>query len=368
MKVVFVNNSIVPYRHEFFRFLYNNYREKLKGSKVLYLTKNETIRDWVVDVNDVENFSTKVLPNFYQGRNKSSTTSDFILNYGYFKDISEGDILFTLGYSYSTYLFMALFARLKNKKTICFCETSYQDKKRGFVKEKLKFFLLNSLYNHFAVPGQKAMDYLLSMGVERNKITLVGNSAPFKYSNKKHEISNNNNNNNNNINILFVGRLAEEKNILFALDSLESINDIKLNITLVGSGPLQGSIEERSINSKHKYTMVSFCERELLPEIYCKNDILLLPSYSESWGLVVNEAIQFGLAILASENVGCTFELVKNNGKTFDPTLPSDLSNKLRLIAENLNKYKKESLELHEINDVENNAKRIIKCLEHLKE
>ncbi|EKN3338181.1 glycosyltransferase family 4 protein [Yersinia enterocolitica] len=366
MKVIFVNNSIVPYRHEFFRFLYKNYKENLKGSKVLYLTKNETIRDWVVDSDDIENFPTKVLPSLYQGRNKASTTSDFILNYGYFKDISEGDLLFTLGYSYTTYLFMALFARLKNKKTICFCEISYQDKKRGFIKERLKFFLLSRLYNHFAVPGQKAMDYLLSMGIKKDRITLVGNSAPFRYDCKNQR--NKNETNKENINILFVGRLAEEKNILFALDSLENIKDIELNITLVGSGPLQLSVEERSINSKHKYTIVPFCDRELLPEIYCKNDILLLPSYSESWGLVVNEAIQFGLAILASENVGCTVELVKDNGKVFDPSLPFDFINKLNQIVKNLDEYKERSLDLHKINDVENNAKRIMKCLQKLKE
>ena len=48
---------------------------------------------------------------------------------------------------------------------------------------------------------------------------------------------------------------------------------------------------------------------------------LVLPSYSENWGLVVNEAMHSRLPVLASQNVGCVPELITDGetGMLFDP-------------------------------------------------
>jgi glycosyltransferase involved in cell wall biosynthesis len=53
----------------------------------------------------------------------------------------------------------------------------------------------------------------------------------------------------------------------------------------------------------------------------------ILPSVSEPWGLVVNEAMACGLPVLVSDRCGCCPELVKGdvNGWTFDPCSESAL-------------------------------------------
>lgn len=62
---------------------------------------------------------------------------------------------------------------------------------------------------------------------------------------------------------------------------------------------------------------------EDLPNIYQSNDVFILPSLSETWGLVVEEALNNGLPVIVSNKVGCAEEIVnENNGIVF--SLDSD--------------------------------------------
>jgi glycosyltransferase involved in cell wall biosynthesis len=59
--------------------------------------------------------------------------------------------------------------------------------------------------------------------------------------------------------------------------------------------------------------------------------------HTEPWGLVLNEAMQFGLPIIASEAVGATYDLAENgeNGFIVPEKDESALCGSLRLILEN---------------------------------
>jgi glycosyltransferase involved in cell wall biosynthesis len=58
-----------------------------------------------------------------------------------------------------------------------------------------------------------------------------------------------------------------------------------------------------------------------LPKYYGLAEALLLPSVSEAWGLVVNEAMAASLPVLVSSRCGCSHDLVEDgkNGFVFDP-------------------------------------------------
>lgn len=361
MKVIISNNSIVPYRTSFLNIFFSKYSHSLNGSIVLYLTDNESIRNW--GGNNEGQFDFHILPRFLQLRNKKTTTSDYIFNYSFLKYLNNTNIFYSMGYSYPTYLTMALFSKIKGIKTACFCETNITDKKRSLIKSRLKFFLLNCLYDRFFVPGINAEKYLLDLGISRSKIRMVGNSAPFINNKKILNISNDD----NVFNIIYVGRLSDEKNILETLRYLEYVN-YTINITIVGSGPLDNDVKFIASQSKHHYILLSNLEREELPDIYIKNDLLLLPSLSETWGLVANEAVSYGLALLLSENVGCSPELIKNNGFTYKLDSKADFLEKLRLIKENKKKYKESSFLLAEKISAERNSKLLYEALEELYE
>lgn len=344
MKVIISNNSIVPYRTHFFNIFFNKYKKELDESMVLYLTENESIRDWKNDTKT--NFKYKVLPRIYQRRDRKTTTADKIINYGFLKYLKNADIFYSLGYSYPTYLIMAFFCKMKGIKTACFCETNITDKSRYWFISKVKYILLNSLYDQFFVPGVNAKKYLLDLGISTCKIATIGNSAPFSFENSQMKMTDIQEKKYD-FNLLYVGRLSEEKNIINALKNLEYVDPI-INITIVGSGPLVGEINKLVSLSKHNYIIKNNIEREQLPFIYKQNDILLLPSLSEPWGLVVNEAISCGLGLLLSDRVGCAPDLVDGNGYIYDVHDNVDFINKFNLLYNDKEAYKKASLLLQE--------------------
>jgi glycosyltransferase involved in cell wall biosynthesis len=64
-----------------------------------------------------------------------------------------------------------------------------------------------------------------------------------------------------------------------------------------------------------------FQQGDAVPAYYGLASCLVLPSISETWGLVVNEAMAAGLPVLVSQRCGCVPELVQPgvNGYVFDP-------------------------------------------------
>ena len=69
-------------------------------------------------------------------------------------------------------------------------------------------------------------------------------------------------------------------------------------------------------------------QAEQLPPIYASAGCFVLPSLSEPWGLVVNEAMASGLPVLVSNRCGCAPDLVREgeNGFLFDPARPDELA------------------------------------------
>ena len=57
-------------------------------------------------------------------------------------------------------------------------------------------------------------------------------------------------------------------------------------------------------------TFVGFVNQSRMPEVYAAADVLVLPSYSETWGLVVNEAFACGLPAIVSDRVGCAPDMI----------------------------------------------------------
>ena len=65
-----------------------------------------------------------------------------------------------------------------------------------------------------------------------------------------------------------------------------------------------------------------------LDEIYNNSDCIVLPSgYGETWGLVLNEALEYSLPIIVSDMVGGSIDLCKNNGFIFKYSDVEDLAN-----------------------------------------
>ncbi|MCT7942952.1 glycosyltransferase [Shewanella holmiensis] len=109
-----------------------------------------------------------------------------------------------------------------------------------------------------------------------------------------------------NYRIAYVGRLSEEKN----LDSLINVINQYPNITLelCGDGPERSKLEKIALGNV--IFRGSVMNKELAT-IFLTSDFLVLPSRSEPWGLVVEEALYFGLPVIVSDRCG-VMEILKN--------------------------------------------------------
>ncbi len=101
----------------------------------------------------------------------------------------------------------------------------------------------------------------------------------------------------NEINVLFMGRLSNEKNPHTVLEIADAFPSISFEIA--GRGPLEESMFARiKEDNLHNVDMVGWKEPE---EFFPKSRILLMTSEHETFGLVVVEAWLHGLKVVASE-------------------------------------------------------------------
>ena len=91
-------------------------------------------------------------------------------------------------------------------------------------------------------------------------------------------------------------------------------------LVLVGGGP-QDDLLRRRAQATDGIVFAGFQQADRLADYYASASCLVLPSLSETWGLVVNEAMAAGLPVLVSHRCGCVPELVRQgwNGYVCDP-------------------------------------------------
>jgi glycosyltransferase involved in cell wall biosynthesis len=88
-------------------------------------------------------------------------------------------------------------------------------------------------------------------------------------------------------------------------------------LVFAGDGPLRRTLESEavSLGIADKVRFIGFVNQSGLPEIYTASDVFVLPSESEAFGVVVNEAMLCGCPVIVSDLVGARFDLVRE-GKT----------------------------------------------------
>ena len=100
---------------------------------------------------------------------------------------------------------------------------------------------------------------------------------------------------------LFIGRLAKEKNVEMLVDLFNELDEHKLAI--IGTGPLETILKSKA---KENITFKGQIENQYLQKCFETNDVLILTSIAEPWGLVIEEALYFGIPVMISSNCGAS--------------------------------------------------------------
>jgi glycosyltransferase involved in cell wall biosynthesis len=136
--------------------------------------------------------------------------------------------------------------------------------------------------------------------------------------------------------ILSVCKLMDKKRPLDLLAAYERVSKRRpAALVFVGNGDME---RELALYAERKglsgVRFVGFQNQTELGRFYSLADVFVLPSSYETWGLVVNEAMCFGLPVVASDRVGATGDLVRDgvNGFVFPVGDVGALSEKLEAL------------------------------------
>ena len=120
--------------------------------------------------------------------------------------------------------------------------------------------------------------------------------------------------------VLFSGRLVPKKqplHLLKAFARLRTSQDCALLV--VGDGPLRPEMERLVARERiPDVVLAGFQDQRRLGRAYAASDIFVLPSEShETWGIVVNEAMNFALPVVVTDKVGSGADLVRSGENGF---------------------------------------------------
>jgi glycosyltransferase involved in cell wall biosynthesis len=231
----------------------------------------------------------------------------------------DPDVVILSAWSEPTFVLVWLWAALKGKTIVFWVESTERERPQKRITEWIKRKLL-SRAAACIVPGERARANCLRLGMSDSRIFVAPNSADrVFFRGKAEELAPHRERIREEMGltdftVLFVGRLVEDfkgvESLLRACSLLEKEGRCP-SVLLVGDGPDKRRYE--SVAAEEGLRRVRFLgtlDQESLCRIYSAADVLVLPSRSEVWGFVLNEAMEFGLPLIVSDAVGATPDLV----------------------------------------------------------
>ena len=326
MKVLIIHNILwAHYKSALFESISKNAEEDIE-IRVVHIAKNDISRksmesaafqyQYPYDVlfdNYIEELS------FFQ---KVSKLTSYILAY-------KPDLINVTGYAVDPAISISIFiGKLLGKKVILSTETSTDDNSKIFIKEGIKKLFIKAS-DAFICFGSSSADYVLELGGKAHQIiekraAVVDDKTLLKQFNTAKNEGFQLNQSAPKYNFIFVGSLIDVKNLPFLLKVFADIKESEKiaqewGLILLGDGDQKKSLI--SLIEQLKLEDVSFVPSTPwydVPNYFTVSDVLVLPSKSEAWGLVVNEAMVCGLPVIVSDKCGCHLDLVKDNGFVFE--------------------------------------------------
>ncbi len=141
--------------------------------------------------------------------------------------------------------------------------------------------------------------------------------------------------------LLFLGNVIARKGILVLLDALRNLKKIDWRLTIAGDLTVDPKVvkESRKIAAaseiSQRITWLGKVHRDEIPQLYCRHDLFVLPSFFEGFGIVYLEAMGAGLPVIASAAGGAgDFVRHGENGFLLPPGDYKRLGQFIRSLAE----------------------------------
>jgi glycosyltransferase involved in cell wall biosynthesis len=236
------------------------------------------------------------------------------------------DVLILGGWAEPTYLHLWCRHLLRPTRILFWVESTLYEGPRKGPKEVLKRWMLRWAAG-CVVPGQRAAEYCHHLGMPKGQIFVAPNAADGEFFHhlaalhgpQRHALRRAMGL--SNPTFLFVGRLVDSfKDIRTLLHAIRRADTEGPAITLllVGDGPDRQEYEILAARlGCRDVRFLGLLDHTEISRYYAAVDALVLPSRSETWGFVLNEAMEFALPLVVSEAVGASPDLVRNGENGF---------------------------------------------------
>lgn len=132
---------------------------------------------------------------------------------------------------------------------------------------------------------------------------------------------------------LYAGRLVRRKNVDLIIRAARQLQGDRIAVIIAGDGEDRDRLETLADGSGAIH-FAGRVEPGDLPLYYAMSDVLILPAEQEPWGLVVNEAMAAGLAIIAHRHCGAAVDLVdQENGCLLRDFSADELAREIQRLA-----------------------------------
>ena len=339
-RLVMVTEIISPYRTPLFNMLAQHPDVDLH---VIFLGETDpNLRQWQVYKQEIR-FSFQVLPSW----RKRIGRYNALLNSGIEKALDQAvpEAIVCGGYSYVASWQALRWAGIHHVPFLLWSESNVQDSRRSHaLTEFLKKRFLDRC-SGFVVPGHSAWEYMRANGAKENSIFIALNAVDNELfaraagNARRKEAALRTELDLPNRYFLFVGRLVREKGVFELLRAYASLSQSlrqQVGLVFVGDGDARSLLEKEAASVTGTIRFVGFAQREQLGSYYGLADALVLPTYTDTWGMVVNEAMACGLPVIVSRAAGCAADLIRENwnGLLVAPKDVRGLESAMRLLAE----------------------------------
>jgi glycosyltransferase involved in cell wall biosynthesis len=339
-RLLILTEIISPYRIPLFNCLA---QEPGIDLHVVFLAENDPrLRQWKVYREEIR-FSHEILPS-WRGRVRGFNV---LVNGRVVQALQRASpqIVLCGGYNYFASWQALIWSRLRNVPFVLWSESNRYDARRGHAAiEMLKAEFLGHCTG-FVVPGHAAEEYLRAHKIRKDRIFFAPNAidndlfrdlsldARRNSAIRRRELDLPDRY------VLFVGRVVREKGVfelVKAYGALEEDVRRSLGLVIVGDGPARVELQEEASRVRGgTIKFAGFVQREQLPAHYALAEMFVLPTYTDTWGLVVNEAMACGLPVIVSRIAGCTADLIEEewNGLLIEPRDVSSLKSAISRLA-----------------------------------
>jgi len=339
-RVVLITELIAPYRIPVFNALARRQEVELH---VIFLSRTDSsMRQWLVYEEEIQ-FSYEVLPGWRRRLGKFNV----LLNRGMPESLRKfaPDVIVCGGYNYISSWQAMRWAKRHGVPFVLWSESTGHDKRKKHAPmEFLKSKFVGSC-DGFAVPGQSAREYLLSLGVRSEQISVAPNAVDTAlFSGAGARVQQDEERLRARLALpdryfLFVGRLVREKGVFDLLDAYEKLSPAvreQVSLVFAGEGPMRAELESRAREiHPGRVHFAGFIHRDELATYYALAECFVFPTRTDPWGLVVNEAMACGLPVICTRVAGCAADLVQENGRLVSPASVDELASAMEEIATN---------------------------------